>query len=142
MSGIRGKDTKPEVLIRKALHSRGFRYRMHASDLPGKPDIVLPKYEAALFVHGCFWHGHDCKFFKLPATRPDFWEQKISGNRERDRRQLAALNKKGWRTLIVWECMTRKEATLSFDMLIDCIENWLTMGGNSAYIDAGGIHVQ
>jgi len=142
MSGIRGKDTKPEVLIRKALHGRGFRYRLHASDLPGKPDLVFPRYRAALFVHGCFWHGHDCKFFKLPATRPDFWEQKINGNRKRDRRQLVALKEKGWRTLVVWECMTRKGAALSFSMLIDCIENWLIMGSNSAYIDAGGIHVQ
>lgn len=142
MSGIRGKDTKPEVLIRKALHSRGFRYRLHASGLPGKPDIVFPRYGAALFIHGCFWHGHDCKFFKLPATRTDFWEQKISGNRERDRRQLAALKEKGWRTLVIWECMTRKGAALSLDMLIDCIENWLIMGGKSGYIDAGGIHVQ
>lgn len=142
MSGIRGKDTKPEVLIRKALHGRGFRYRLHASNLPGKPDLVFPRYRAALFVHGCFWHGHDCRFFKLPATRPDFWGQKINDNRERDRRQQDALKEKGWRTLVVWECMTRKGTALPFDMLIGFIENWLTMGGSSAYIDSGGIHVQ
>lgn len=142
MSGIRGKDTKPEILIRKALHSRGFRYRLHASYLPGKPDLVFPRYQAAIFIHGCFWHGHDCKFFKLPATRPDFWENKINNNRIRDSRQLDMLHVKGWRTLVVWECMTRKGASMPFDMLIDCIEHWLKTDGNSAYIDEGGIHVQ
>lgn len=139
MSGIRGKDTKPEVLIRKALHSRGFRYRLHASDLPGKPDLVFPRYGAALFVHGCFWHGHDCKFFKLPSTRPDFWAQKISANRERDRRQLTALKDKGWRTLVVWECAIRKNSTIAFDVLIECIVRWLINGENSACIDLAGI---
>ena len=90
MSGIRGKDTKPEVLIRKALHGRGLRYRLHASDLPGKPDLVFPRYGAALFIHGCFWHGHDCKYFKLPATRTEFWGGEINDNRDRDGRQLDA----------------------------------------------------
>ncbi len=139
MSGIRGRDTKPEVLIRKALFSRGFRYRLHASDLPGKPDLVFPRYGAALFVHGCFWHGHDCKFFKLPATRPDFWAQKISGNRERDCRQLTALKGKGWRALVVWECVIRKNSIIAFDVLIDCIEGWLINGEKSACIDLAGI---
>lgn len=142
MSSIRGKDTKPEILIRKALHGRGFRYRLHASDLPGKPDLVFPRYRAAVFVHGCFWHGHNCNLFKLPSTRTDFWEQKISGNRERDQRQLDELNTKGWKTLVIWECMTRKGATMPFDMLINWIEDWLTVGDNSAYIDTRGIHVQ
>lgn len=141
MSGIRGKDTKPEMLIRKALHARGFRYRLHVSGLPGKPDIVFPRYGAALFVHGCFWHGHDCRFFRLPATRQDFWARKISGNRDRDQRQLDALREQGWRVLVVWECATRKGAA-PFEMLIDHIGNWLATGGGLARIDADGIHVQ
>ncbi|MCP5396451.1 MAG: DNA mismatch endonuclease Vsr [Sphingomonadaceae bacterium] len=84
MAGIKSKDTKPEVLIRIALHRRGLRYRLHRSDLPGKPDLYLKKYKSAIFVHGCFWHGHDCKYFKLPKSNTDFWSEKISANQKRD----------------------------------------------------------
>jgi len=142
MSNIRGKNTKPELLIRKALHKKGLRYRLHVSHLPGKPDLVFSKYRAALFVNGCFWHGHDCKFFRLPSTRRDFWEQKINGNRERDCRHISALRASGWRTLIVWECVTRQKAAIPFDLLIDAIQNWLVTAKDPAFIDLGGIHVQ
>jgi len=104
MSGIRGRDTKPELQVRHQLHQKGFRYRLHVAGLPGKPDLVFPKYRAVVFVHGCFWHGHDCALFKQPATRTEFWTGKISSNRARDTRQLEALRQAGWRVAIIWEC--------------------------------------
>lgn len=104
MSRIRGVNTKPELLLRRALHSQGFRYRLHSKDLPGRPDLVFPQYHAAILVHGCFWHGHTCPLFKLPATRTSFWSTKISKNRERDARALKGLLEAGWRALVVWEC--------------------------------------
>lgn len=139
MSSIRGKDTKPEVLIRKALHAQGFRYRLHDKALPGKPDLVFPKYKAVVFIHGCFWHGHDCRYFKVPQTRTAFWVDKIAGNQRRDARQLALLNNTGWRVLVVWECATRKNKTLAKDLLIDYVVNWLIMGRCDAQIDETGI---
>lgn len=142
MSGIRGKDTKPELLIRKALHARGFRYRLHATELPGKPDLVFPRYQAAIFVHGCFWHGHSCRFFKWPSTRREFWEQKIKNNYARDQRHVSSLNSLGWRTLVIWECLTRRGATIPFDVLIDIVQSWLINNDPSSYIDSDGIHVQ
>lgn len=124
MSGIRGKDTKPEVLVRKALHARGFRFRLHVSDLPGRPDIVLPRYQAALFVHGCFWHGHDCRFFKLPGTRPEFWQLKIAKNKANDEKNVVLLSDAGWRTGIVWECALRGQGA-SVDAVADRLAEWL-----------------
>lgn len=110
MAGIRGKDTKPELLIRRALHARGYRFRLHRKDLPGNPDIVLPKHRVAIFVHGCFWHGHDCHLFKWPKTREEFWREKIGRNRERDRLAVEALHDQGWRVVTLWECQLRNEA--------------------------------
>lgn len=107
MSRIRGKDTKPEMILRRGLHAMGFRYRLHRKGLPGKPDLVFPRYRAVIFVHGCFWHGHDCPMFKLPATRTEFWREKIVANQERDRAAIEALQAAGWRVLIVWECALR-----------------------------------
>jgi DNA mismatch endonuclease (patch repair protein) len=104
MSGIKGKNTKPEILVRKALHARGFRFRLHDKKLPGKPDIVLPKYKTVIFVHGCFWHKHDCKYFKWPKTRPDFWRDKIESNVERDEKHQQQLKELGWNVKIIWEC--------------------------------------
>lgn len=104
MSRIRGRDTKPELFLRRHLHAAGFRFRLHAAGLPGRPDIVFPRYKAAILVHGCFWHGHDCPLFKLPSTRAEFWSAKISGNRDRDREAIAKLRAAGWRVLVVWEC--------------------------------------
>ncbi|TKJ73663.1 very short patch repair endonuclease [Pseudomonas sp. CFBP13508] len=135
MSGIKGKNTRPEVLIRKALHARGFRYRIHANNLPGKPDLVLPKYKAVVFVHGCFWHGHTCRYFKIPQTRPDFWLDKIKKNQTRDRSQEAALLSDGWRVLIVWECAIRSMSRKKSPLLIDQIANWLINGNEYLQID-------
>lgn len=104
MSRIRSKDTKPELLIRRGLHAAGLRYSLHVRELPGRPDLVFPRYRAAIQIHGCFWHGHDCQLFRLPATRQAFWAAKIAGNQDRDRQTAAALQAAGWRLLIVWEC--------------------------------------
>lgn len=107
MSGIRGRDTKPEKLIRSLLHRKGFRFRVNRRDLPGKPDIVFPGLNAVILVHGCFWHGHDCPLFRLPGTRTEFWAEKIGKNRENDSRVTRALLDTGWRVGIVWECALR-----------------------------------
>ncbi|GAB1254795.1 very short patch repair endonuclease [Desulfovibrio falkowii] len=107
MSGIRGKNTRPEVLVRSLLHRKGFRFRLQVSTLPGRPDIVLPRYRAVIFVNGCFWHGHDCHLFRLPATRTEFWHSKIENNRNRDRRVREELLAAGWRVGVVWECALR-----------------------------------
>lgn len=104
MRAIRSKNTAPELLIRKLLFSLGFRFRLHVKTLPGKPDIVLSKYRTVIFVHGCFWHGHDCHLFTLPQTRRDFWQAKINANRQRDLRSEDMLIRAGWRVLFVWEC--------------------------------------
>jgi DNA mismatch endonuclease (patch repair protein) len=108
MAGIRGKNTKPEILLRRALTSLGYRYRLHRKDLPGAPDIAMPGRRIAIFAHGCFWHMHEgCRYAKLPSTRPEFWSAKLQGNVARDARALAELRSMGWRTLVVWECATR-----------------------------------
>ena len=110
MSRIRGKDTKIEVEVRRGLHALGFRYRLGGAGLPGRPDIVLPKYRAVVFVHGCFWHGHSCYLFRLPKTRPEFWKAKIDENRERDSRQTERLVQAGWKVETIWECELRNQS--------------------------------
>lgn len=107
MSRVRSKDTSPELTVRRLLHSLGFRFRLHRRDLPGTPDIVLPRHRLAVFVHGCFWHGHDCPMFRMPATRTEFWRTKIDVNRRRDAAARSRLLSIGWRTLCVWECAVR-----------------------------------
>jgi DNA mismatch endonuclease, patch repair protein len=105
MSQIKSKDTKPELIVRKFLFANGFRYRLHDKKLPGKPDIVLPKYKTVLFIHGCFWHGHkDCRYFVVPKTRTEWWLNKINGNIINDSQSINSLTIKGWRTLTIWEC--------------------------------------
>lgn len=126
MSGIRGKDTKPEMTIRKALHARGFRYRVHCKDLPGNPDLCLPKYRAVIFVHGCFWHGHGCHLFKWPKTRPDFWRGKIERNCEVDRAAENRLLKQGWRVAVIWECALKGRSRLSLEDVVATCADWLT----------------
>lgn len=121
MSGIRGKNTKPELLVRKALHKRGFRYRLHCTGLPGKPDLCFPKHRAVIFVHGCFWHGHDCHLFKWPSTRPDFWRAKIARNREADATSREKLLAEGWRVGVVWECALKGRTRLPFDAVVDSL---------------------
>lgn len=126
MSGIKGKNTKPELLVRKALHARGFRYRLHDGALAGKPDLVFPKYQAVVFIHGCYWHGHDCHLFRLPATNTEFWSGKIAGNRLRDEENVRLLTGSGWRVLAVWECALRGKARVDdFSNVIDGICRWL-----------------
>jgi DNA mismatch endonuclease (patch repair protein) len=107
MARIRGKDTKPEVFVRSALHRAGFRFRLYARGLPGRPDIVLPRHGVVIFVHGCFWHRHGCALASEPATRRRFWQAKFEANMARDRRNARALRKLGWRVLTVWECALR-----------------------------------
>ena len=105
MSRIKGKNTKPEMLVRKFLHANGYRYKLHDKKLPGKPDIVLPKYHTVIFVHGCFWHGHaNCKYFVVPKTRTQWWTDKINGNKANDEKAMRALKKDGWKVITVWEC--------------------------------------
>lgn len=132
MAGIRSRDTAPELVVRRLLHARGLRYRLHDRRLPGRPDIVFPRYRAALFVHGCFWHGHECSLFKWPATNPEFWQTKIRGNRERDARCQRELQAAGWRVHVVWECEVRSKTTQELASIADRVEAWLTSPQSSA----------
>ena len=110
MSAVRSKNTTAEVELRRRLFRLGYRYRLHQRGLPGKPDMVFPKYRAVVFVNGCFWHNHDCRFGILPATRRQWWRKKLEGNRKRDTTVMDALHGQGWRTLVVWECSIRQKA--------------------------------
>lgn len=107
MSMVRQKDTKPELALRRALHRLGYRFRLHRRDLPGSPDLVFPSRKKVVFVHGCFWHGHGCKWGQLPKSRPVYWKPKIETNRERDKRVLTELRDAGWEPLVVWQCEMR-----------------------------------
>jgi DNA mismatch endonuclease (patch repair protein) len=128
MSRIRNADTAPELLIRRGLHMRGYRFRLHRKDLPGCPDITLPKYRSVILVNGCFWHGHECPMFKVPETRKEFWTAKIRKNRERDAFVLSALAAMGWRTFVLWECSIKGPGRKSLDSILNEIAAWL--GGN------------
>jgi DNA mismatch endonuclease (patch repair protein) len=128
MAAVSGKDTRPELLIRKGLHRRGFRYRLHDRKLPGKPDLILPRYRAVIFVNGCFWHRHDCHLFKWPSTRRDFWKSKIEGNRSRDIEAIKQLKSTGWRVLTVWECSLKGKTRLPEDDLLSRVSNWVIKG--------------
>ncbi|MCT6837278.1 MAG: very short patch repair endonuclease [Bifidobacteriales bacterium] len=125
MSRIRGKNTKPELALRKALHAAGFRYRLHDRKLPGTPDIVLPRYGAVIMVHGCFWHGHDCALFRLPGERRSFWAEKIGRNRERDTEVRLALRAAGWRVCVVWECAMRGKGQQGLLAVVEQCGHWL-----------------
>ena len=122
MSGIKGKNTRPELVVRKILHSRGYRYRLHKKDLPGRPDLVLRKYNCVVLANGYFWHGHDCHLFRLPATREEFWRDKIRKNKVRDSVQIDALLALGWRVVVVWECAIKGKERLNEDSLAGEIE--------------------
>lgn len=130
MRAIRGKNTRPEMKCRKLLFSRGFRYRLHVSALPGKPDLILPRHRVAIFVHGCFWHGHDCYLFKVPQTRKDFWEEKIAQNKARDLRDTRALHEGGWRVLTVWECALKGRLSWDPEILGDYLSSWILTKGS------------
>lgn len=132
MSGIRGGDTKPEILIRKGLFSRGFRYRLHAQDIPGKPDLYLPRFGAIILINGCFWHRHNCHLFKCPKTRKEFWERKILGNVARDERNMRIYDEKGLRVLTIWECALKGKYRQDLDEVLETVERWLVdKRGNS-----------
>lgn len=134
MSRIRGKDTKIELAVRHGLHAAGFRYRLGGAGLPGRPDIVLPKYKAVIFVHGCFWHGHqDCIYFRLPKSRPDFWEEKIDRNRKNDIRHFSALTRTGWRIATIWECALRGRQC-NTPKVIEDLARWIKGTRNSLEI--------
>jgi DNA mismatch endonuclease, patch repair protein len=130
MAAIRSKNTKPELLVRQSLHAAGYRYTLHNKKLPGRPDIVLPKHGAAILINGCFFHGHECEKFRWPATRAEFWRDKIGGNRERDKRNVALLREAGWRVLVVWECAIRGDQASKKSALAKIVR-WV--GGRSAW---------
>ncbi len=113
MSRISGKNTKPEMIIRKSLFAKGFRYRKNDKRLPGKPDIVLPKYNTVIFIHGCFWHGHTCKAGKLPETNIDFWKDKIGSNIVRDKKNMAELKKLKWKVIVIWQCELKNNSSIN-----------------------------
>lgn len=137
MSKIRGKDTKPEMLIRKGLHALGFRFRLHDRRLPGTPDLVFPSRRAVIFVHGCFWHGHDCPLHKSPSTNSAFWDAKISANRNRDDKAISALQEAGWRILTVWECALRGTAHWPLENVLRDTAKWLAGASANAEISGG-----
>lgn len=132
MTAIKGKDTKPEMIVRKYLFSRGLRFRVQVRKLPGTPDIVLPKYKTAIFVNGCFWHGHEgCKYFRLPKSNVDFWTEKIERNIKRDRESMQALFDLGWKVICVWECELRNKANR--EETLNKIYNRITLHKGSGY---------
>lgn len=119
MSGIGPKDTRPEMKVRRGLHALGYRYRLHARDLPGKPDLVFSGRRAVIFINGCFWHGHACHLFRWPATRPEFWRAKIGGNIHRDHHVRSRLREAGWRVLDIWECSLRGSARIGLEVVLE-----------------------
>ena len=131
MAGIGSKDTKPELMIRQGLHARGFRFRLGGSYrkggklLPGRPDLVFPGQRAVIFVHGCFWHGHDCALYRLPQTRQEFWQAKIARNRERDAEVEAKLRSDGWRVLSIWECCIKGRGKLGIEQVLALADEWI-----------------
>jgi DNA mismatch endonuclease, patch repair protein len=133
MSAIRAKDTRPELVLRKALHARGYRYRLYSLDLTGKPDLVLARWRAVIFVNGCFWHGHGCPAFVWPKSRAEFWQTKISGNMARDAASITALQSLGWRVAVVWECALKRR---SLPQVIDSLAAWMSSDG--AYLSVEG----
>ncbi|MDN4626075.1 very short patch repair endonuclease [Erwinia sp. PsM31] len=141
MRAIRTQDTAIEIRLAELLAERGFSYRVQDKTLPGKPDFVLENPQAIIFVHGCFWHHHDCYLFKVPATRTEFWMNKISGNVTRDKRFIDQLSASGWRVLVVWECALRGKHKLADEAISARLEEWLFAGEGNAEIDWQGIHL-
>lgn len=139
MSRIRSRDTAPELSVRRALHARGFRFRLQRRDLPGRPDIVLPRYRTVVFVHGCFWHGHDCRLFRVPATRTAFWLEKIEANRRRDLAAVKQLDELGWRCGLFWECALKGPDRLNAAEASDRLEDFVR--GDASYAEIRGCPV-
>ena len=125
MSAVKGRNTKPELVVRKRLFARGLRYSLHSKSLPGKPDLVFRRYRAVVFIHGCFWHGHDCHLFKWPQSNSAFWRKKINRNRTVDARTVEELRAAGWRTMIVWECAVRGVSEKQLDRVADRVKRWI-----------------
>jgi DNA mismatch endonuclease, patch repair protein len=142
MAAIRGRDTKPERMVRSLLHQLGYRFRLHRRDLPGSPDIVLPRHHTVVFVHGCFWHRHaGCRFTTTPRTRSDFWEEKFRQNMERDARQQAALRAAGWSVVVVWECELREIEALTARMrMIGSCDRLPDDGGSESDSGSAGVN--
>lgn len=138
MSRIRGKDTQPELVLRRALHARGFRFRLHDRRLPGRPDLVLPRYRAVCLVHGCFWHRHQgCRFATAPASRQEFWQAKFDATRARDRRNRGRLLESGWRVAVIWECSLRKGGE---NRVTSELDRWLR--GAALEFDSGSTDIR
>lgn len=125
MAAVRARDTKPELVIRKALHGAGLRYRLNVRDLPGKPDIVLPRYRAVVFVHGCFWHRHECDLFRWPQSRTEFWREKLDANAARDEKAADALDMAGWRQAVIWECALKGRKKRDFQDTMQRLIAWI-----------------
>lgn len=134
MAGIRSKDTSPELKVRREIHRRGFRFRLHSSALAGRPDIVLPKYRAVILVNGCFWHRHGCHLFKWPVTDRERWRAKLDRNVVRDAENLKALRRLGWRVLVVWECALKGPNRLGVVAVGDIVERWIREGSDYGQI--------
>lgn len=140
MAGIRGSNTKPELVVRRGLHALGFRYRLHDRRLPGRPDIVLPRHQAIILVHGCFWHGHDCLLFKWPKSRETFWREKIGGNKVRDASAERSLREAGWRVLRIWECSLKGRNRLGVEKVVSNAAKWLRSGALDGEIRGFNAH--
>ncbi len=141
MSGIRSKDTGLEMLLRRGLHRAGFRFRLHVRDMPGSPDIVLPKYGAVVQANGCFWHGHDCSLFRMPATNREKWTEKITRNRDRDQANRQLLAKAGWRVMDVWECAIRGPGRIESEEMIEKVCEWIEDDSQSAELRSAEVPV-
>ncbi len=137
MSGIKGKDTQLELIIRKELHKLGYRYKLHQKRMTGKPDLVFPKYNAILFINGCFWHGHDCHLFKYPATQKEFWNEKLNKTKETDAQNISLLMKDGWRVLKIWECSLKGIEKIGLEEVISHTTAWLVSDNN--FLEIRGI---
>ena len=141
MRAIKSRDTQPEIILRKAIHKKGLRYRICPADVPGKPDLYFPKYNAAIFVHGCFWHVHSCEYFRLPATRSEFWREKLNGNVLRDKKVLEELQQRGIRVLVVWECALTGKHRLPDGMPAILVRTWLESKAKKGEINSSGLNI-
>lgn len=142
MAAIRGANTRPELFVRRALHAMGLRFRLHVAKLAGRPDIVFPRHHAAVFVHGCFFHGHDCHLFRWPTTNEAFWREKIGRNVKRDRQVIELLKADGWRVATVWECALKGKAKLDGQAAMQTLAQWVREGGDSIVIRGGEVWSQ
>lgn len=142
MKAIKSKDTKPEMVIRRLLHHQGYRYRVSPTSLPGRPDIWLAKWNTAIFINGCFWHKHDCRMFRLPATRQDFWRSKLEGNKTRDQEKIKQLIRSGKRVLVIWECTLRGPMAIPLPMLLTLIRTFLLTEFNQAELTTDGLNIK